>query len=206
MMKVLLLTNEYPPYTYGGAGVHVEFLSQELARLMDVEVRCFGDQRIDADHLRVRGYGVDPAAYSAPPNLRPVFEAMARNVAFGGTNVDADVVHCHTWYTHLGGILIKQAYQVPLAITIHSLEPLRPWKREQLGGGYDVTCWVERTAIQMADAIVAVSQGTRADVLAHFDVDPARIHVIHNGIDARLYQPTPATDALVHYGIRPEQP
>ncbi|HLH23686.1 MAG TPA: glycogen synthase [Chloroflexota bacterium] len=205
-MKALLLTNEYPPHVYGGAGVHVEFLSRELAALMPVEVRCFGDQHTDAGQLQVRGYPVDEARFTAPRPLRPVFGAMQRDVAFAATDVDADVVHCHTWYTHLGGILIKQAYQVPLAITIHSLEPLRPWKREQLGGGYDVTCWVERTAIQMADAIVAVSQGTRADVLAHFDVDPARIHVIHNGIDARLYQPTPATDALVHYGIRPEQP
>src|SRR5579875_2094261 len=205
-MKALLLTNEYPPHVYGGAGVHVEFLSRELAALMPVEVRCFGDQHTDAGQLQVRGYPVDEARFTAPRPLRPVFGAMQRDVAFAATDVDADVVHCHTWYTHLGGILIKQAYQVPLAITIHSLEPLRPWKREQLGGGYDVTCWVERSAIQMADAIVAVSQGTRADVLAHFDVDPARIHVIHNGIDARLYQPTPATDALVHYGIRPEQP
>jgi glycogen synthase len=205
-MKALLLTNEYPPHIYGGAGVHVEFLSRELARLMPVEVRCFGDQDLEDGQLRVRGYGVDESAVTAPKPLRPVFGAMQRDVAFAATDVDANVVHCHTWYTHLGGILVKQAYQVPLVITIHSLEPLRPWKREQIGGGYDLTCWVERTAIQMADAIVAVSQGTRADVLAHFDVDPARIHVIHNGIDARLYQPTPATDALTHYRIRPDQP
>src|SRR5579884_600760 len=206
MMKVLLLTNEYPPYTYGGAGVHVEFLSQELARLMDVEVRCFGDQRIDADHLRVRGYGVDPAAYSAPPNLRPVFEAMARDVAFGGTNVDAHVVHCHTWYTHLGGILIKLAYGIPLVITVHSLEPLRPWKREQLGGGYEASSWVERTALGLADAIIGVSQETRADVLRLFDVDPAKVHVIHNGIDPMLYRPVAATDALDRYGVRKDRP
>ncbi len=205
-MKALLLTNEYPPHIYGGAGVHVEFLSRELAQLMPVEVRCFGDQDVTEGQLRVRGYGVDDSGFTAPAPLRPVFGAMQRDLAFAATNVDANVVHCHTWYTHLGGILIKQAYQVPLVITTHSLEPLRPWKREQLGGGYDATCWVERTALKMADAIVAVSQGTRADVLAHFDVDPARVHVIHNGIDASLYRPTAATDALTHYGIRLDQP
>jgi alpha-maltose-1-phosphate synthase len=205
-MKALLLTNEYPPHVYGGAGVHVEFLSRELAALMPVEVRCFGDQDFEDGQLRVRGFPVDESGFTAPKPLRPVFGAMQRDLAFAASDVDASVVHCHTWYTHLGGILIKQAYQVPLVVTIHSLEPLRPWKREQIGGGYDVTCWVERTAIQMADAIVAVSQGTRADVLAHFDVDPARIHVIHNGIDASLYQSTAATDALTHYCIRSDQP
>src|SRR3954470_21772012 len=120
-MKVLLLTNEYPPYTYGGAGVHVEFLSQELARLMDVEVRCFGDQRVDEGRLSIRGYGVDESQFTAPRTLTPVFGAMQRNVAWAGTNVDADVVHCHTWYSHLGGGLIKQAYGIPLVVTIHSL-------------------------------------------------------------------------------------
>jgi glycogen synthase len=154
----------------------------------------------------VRGYGVDESGFTAPRTLAPVFGAMQRGVAWADTNVDADVVHCHTWYSHLGGILIQQAYRIPLVVTIHSLEPLRPWKREQLAGGYDLTCWVERTALGMADAIVAVSQGTRQDVLDHFDVDPARIKVIHNGIDAALYQPTTATDALDRYGIRQDQP
>jgi starch synthase len=205
-MKVLLLTNEYPPHVYGGAGVHVEFLSRELANLLDVEVRCFGDQHVDAGRLHVRGYPVDESGFTAPRSLWPVFGALQRCIAWAATNVDADVVHCHTWYSHLGGILIKQAYSIPLVITVHSLEPLRPWKREQLGGGYDVTCWVERTALEMADAIVAVSQGTRADVLRHFAVDPARVHVIHNGIDAALYRPVAATDALDRYGIRKDQP
>ena len=205
-MKALFLSNEYPPYTYGGAGVHVEFLSRELARQMDVEVRCFGDQRVDDGRLRVRGYGVDESAFTAPRYLRPVFGAMARNVAMGATDVDADVVHCHTWYSHLGGVLIKQAYGIPLIVTIHSLEPLRPWKREQLQGGYDVSSWVERTALGMADAIVAVSQGTRVDVLQHFDVDPDRVRVIHNGIDPSIYHPVEASDALDHYGISRERP
>src|SRR5256885_12653773 len=118
-MKALLLTNEYPPHIYGGAGVHVEFLSRELARLMPVEVRCFGDQHVDDGQLQVRGYPVDESGFTAPPPLRPVLGAMQRDVAFAATNVEADVVHCHTWYTHLGGILIKQGYQVPLVVTIH---------------------------------------------------------------------------------------
>ena len=128
-MKALLLTNEYPPNIYGGAGVHVEFLSRELARLMDVEVRCFGDQRVEEGRLRVRGYP-EPSGMTAPSYLRPVFGAMARDVAWASTDVDANVVHCHTWYSHLGGILISQGYSIPLVITVHSLEPLRPWKRD----------------------------------------------------------------------------
>jgi alpha-maltose-1-phosphate synthase len=206
MMKSLILTNEYPPHVYGGAGVHVEFLSRELSRLIEVEVRCFGDQRLDEQHLRVRGYEVDQRDFSAPKPLQPVFATMARNVAFGATRVDASVVHCHTWYAHLGGILIKQAYQIPLVVTVHSLEPLRPWKREQLAGGYDVSTWVERTALEMADAVIAVSQGTRDDILRLVDVRPERIHVIHNGIDLDLYRPSAATDALDRHGIRRDQP
>ncbi|MDP8922119.1 MAG: glycogen synthase [Chloroflexota bacterium] len=205
-MKALLLTNEYPPYVYGGAGVHVEFLSKSLADLIDVEVRSFGDQAIDEGRLTVRGYGLDDADFTAPKPLRPVFGAFERNIRMAATDIDADVVHCHTWYTHFGGISIKLAYGIPLVVTTHSLEPLRPWKREQLGGGYDASVWVERTALEMADAIIAVSQGTREDVLRHFEVDSARIHVIHNGIDLDLYRPVAATDALERYGIDKDRP
>src|SRR5215203_666075 len=205
-MKALFLTNEYPPYVYGGAGVHVEFLTAELARIMDVEVRSFGDQEIHDNRLSVRGFEIDPAAITAPKQLQPVFGAMTRNVAAAAMNVDADLVHCHTWYSHLGGILTKLAYGIPLIVTVHSLEPLRPWKREQLGGGYDVTQWVERTALEMADAIVGVSDETRRDVLELFNVDPAKVHVIHNGIDLNLYKPAESTSALVQYGIDPDRP
>ena len=204
-MKALLLTNEYPPNIYGGAGVHVEFLSRELARLMDVEVRCFGDQRVEEGRLRVRGYP-EPSGMTAPSYLRPVFGAMARDVAWAGTNVDANVVHCHTWYSHLGGILISQGYSIPLVITVHSLEPLRPWKREQLHGGYDLSCWVEQTALSMADAVIAVSAGTRADILRVTPVRPERVHVIYNGIDTQLYRPVEATDALERFGVDPGKP
>ncbi|HTD78797.1 MAG TPA: glycogen synthase [Chloroflexota bacterium] len=204
-MKSLLLTNEYPPNVYGGAGVHVEFLSRELARLIDVEVRCFGDQRLDDGRLRVRGYP-EPSGMTAPSYLRPVFGAMARDVAWAGDGVDADVVHCHTWYSHLGGILIRQGYGIPLVITVHSLEPLRPWKREQLRGGYDLSCWVEQTALGMADAVIAVSRGTLDDILRVTPVRPERVHVIYNGIDTQLYRPVEATDALERFGVDPTRP
>ena len=204
-MKALLLTNEYPPHIYGGAGVHVEFLSRELARLIEVDVRCFGDQHVDDGALHVRGYP-EVAGMSAPDYLRPVFGAMARNLAWAGTDTNADVVHCHTWYSHLGGILLHQGYGMPLVVTAHSLEPLRPWKREQLQGGYDLSCWVEQTALSMADAVIAVSNGTREDLLRVSSVTPGRIHVIYNGIDTELYRPVSSTYALERNGIDPGEP
>jgi starch synthase len=205
-MKALLLTNEYPPNVYGGAGVHVEYLSRELAKFIDVDVRAFGDQRDEVDRLRVRGYPVELRLAGTDPRLKPVLAAFSRDLSFVADPVDADLVHCHTWYTHLGGVLAKLAYGIPLVITIHSLEPLRPWKREQLGGGYDVSTWIERTAIEMADAVVGVSRETRADVLRLFDVDESRVTVIHNGIDTAEYRRQTGTDALARYGIDPAVP
>lgn len=205
-MKTLFLTNEYPPHVYGGAGVHVEYLSRELAELMDVEVRCFGGQEAVEGALSVHGFGLDKAGWTCPDNLASVFGAVSRCLGFNTRAVDADVVHCHTWYTHLGGILAKLNYGVPLVVTVHSLEPLRPWKREQLGGGYDFSVWVEKTALEMADAVVAVSEGTRADVLRLFDVRPERLHVIHNGIDPGQYKPTTGGGALERHGIDPQLP
>jgi alpha-maltose-1-phosphate synthase len=204
--EALILTNEYPPNVYGGAGVHVEYLVRELAKLIDVDVRAFGAQDEQTEHLRVRGFGVERDLANADERLRPVLGAFDRNVGFVAEPVTADVVHCHTWYTLLGGILAKLAYGIPLVATTHSLEPLRPWKREQLGGGYDVSAWVERTALEMADAVIAVSQETRADVLRLFAIPPERVHVIHNGIDTDEYRPTPATDTLERFGIDPADP
>lgn len=206
-MKALFLTNEYPPYTYGGAGVHVEYLSRELSRLMDVEVRAFGDQDgAINEHLQVQGFPKDASGYTCPKPLRSAFGAISRCVDFNTQNIDADVVHCHTWYSHFGGILAKLNYGLPLVLTVHSLEPLRPWKREQLGGGYDFTCWVEKTAMEMADAIVAVSQETKADVLRLFDVDEKRIHIIYNGIDPTEYRPSASKEVLAANGIDPNVP
>ena len=205
-MKALLLTNEYPPHVYGGAGVHVDYLSRELAKTMPVEVRCFGEQRSEEENLRVTGFDVDAAAFTCPKSLRPVFGAVQRCTNFNASNIDADVVHCHTWYTHFGGILAKLNYGIPLIITVHSLEPLRPWKREQLGGGYDFTVWLEKTAMEMADAVIAVSSDTRRDIERLFNVAPERLHVIYNGIDLDEYQKVETTEALVRYGIDPDKP
>jgi starch synthase len=204
-MKALLLTNEYPPYVYGGAGVHVEFLSRELAQLMDVEVRSFGDQDVSDGRLRVRGYP-EPSGMTAPGFLTPVYGAMGRNIAWAGTDTDATVVHCHTWYSHLGGILISKGYEIPLVVTVHSLEPLRPWKREQLRGGYDLSCWVEQTALEMADAVIAVSRGTREDILRVTNVRSEQVRVIYNGIDTSLYRRVEAADALERCGVDPSRP
>src|SRR5207244_6041617 len=143
----------------------------ELAKLMDVEVRCFGDQNETSEHLKALGFSLDTTNFTCPKPLQSVFGAIRRCTDFNTTNVDADVVHCHTWYTHFGGILAKLNYGIPLVITVHSLEPLRPWKREQLAGGYDFSLWVEKTALEMADAIIAVSAETKRDIEKLFDVD-----------------------------------
>lgn len=205
-MKALFLTNEYPPNIYGGAGVHVDYLTRELARLIDVEVRCFGTQDETLPHLRVRGVPVDTAGWTAPKNLHSIFGAVRRCTDFNTAAIDADLAHCHTWYTHLGGMLAKLNYGIPLVITSHSLEPLRPWKREQLGGGYDFSCWVERTAMQMADAIIAVSREAAVEIERLFDIPRARIHTIYNGIDTDEYKPVAANDALGRHGIDPTVP
>ena len=205
-MKALLLTNEYPPNVYGGAGMHVAELTRALRGRIAVEVRTFGDQHEEAEGWRVHGY---PPARDLPADdgqLRPAWDAMARGLAMAADPTDADLVHCHTWYTHLAGLLVRASRSVPLVVTVHSLEPLRPWKREQLGGGYDLSSWVERTALEAADAVIAVSRGTRDDVLAHFAVAPERVHVIHNGIDAEFFVPDPATDVLERHGVDPKVP
>jgi alpha-maltose-1-phosphate synthase len=208
-MKVLFLTNEYPPRIYGGAGVHVDYLSRELCSLMDIRVFAFGKHEESRPACPwVTGFELDPARFKCPPHLKAVFGAIARCLDFNTTHMEPDirVVHCHTWYSHFGGILAKLIYGIPMVLTVHSLEPLRPWKREQLGGGYDFSTWVEKTAMEMADAIVAVSEETRADVLRLFDVSPERIHVIHNGIDPREFKKVEATDALVRLGVDPRRP
>ena len=205
--KAALFTNEYPPNVYGGAGVHVEYLSQALARRVAVEVRCFGEQRVDAPNLTVRGY---PAWKDARANTDPRFggalDAFHRSLAMAKDTIDADVVHCHTWYTDMGGLLASRLWDVPFVLSIHSLEPLRPWKVEQLGNGYHLSSWMERTAMEHADAIIAVSEQTREDVLRLFDVPSGRVHVIHNGIDPDEYRPTGRTSALERHGIDPTTP
>jgi glycogen synthase len=209
-MKSLFLTNEYPPTIYGGAGVHVEYLSRELAKLIDMEVRCYGKEmrepRLDLPTLKATGFGCDTSGYTAPTPLHSVFSAVQHGVDWNTTAIDADIVHVHTWYAHFGGILAKLNYGIPMVLTVHSLEPLRPWKREQLGGGYDFSVWIEKTAIEMADAVIAVSHETREDILRLFDVKPERVPIIHNGIDLEEYRCVPGTAALEKYGVNPREP
>jgi alpha-maltose-1-phosphate synthase len=204
---VALFTNEYPPNVYGGAGVHVEYLSRELARLVPVEVRCFGQQDAREENLRIRGYPPWPeATLDTDPRFGAVLDPFHRSLAMARDRLDASVVHCHTWYTAMAGFLAKKLWGTPLAVTIHSLEPLRPWKVEQLGRGYQLSSWMEKTAIEDADAVIAVSQETRNDVLRHFSVAPEKVRVIHNGVDLQQYRHDPTVDALVRRGVDPGRP
>ena len=206
-MKVLFYTREFPPYVYGGAGVHVEYLAEELSQLMDVEVRSFGDQDVKKDQLSVKGFPFENSDFdSADSKLKNLFQTLNTGLLMSAEPTDADVVHCHTWYSHFAGILAKMAYGVPMVLTTHSLEPLRPWKREQLGRGYDVSSWVEKTAIEMADAIIAVSEETKEDVMKHFNVDESKVKVIYNGINLSEYKTTQNTSTLEAFNIDKNKP
>jgi len=207
-MRVGILTREYPPNVYGGAGVHVEYLARELARSIEVEVHCWGTQHEDRGNLHVRGD--EPAASIAGDTnqkFKAAIDAFALNLSQMKDLEKIDLVHTHTWYVAMAGFLAKKLYNIPFVLTTHSLEPLRAWKAEQLGSGYALSSWMERTAILDADAIVAVSNGTKADILkAYPDVDERKIHVIYNGIDLDQYQYTEATGALAKYGVDPAKP
>jgi glycogen synthase len=206
-MNVLYLTREFPPHVYGGAGVHVEHLVAEMARLASVQVLCFGDQDEPTGNPTVRGLPFGGGMFADHPGrVGGALAALETGLAANARPLEADVVHCHTWYTHLGGILAKLAYGLPLVVTVHSLEPLRPWKREQLGRGYDVSCWVERTALEMADAVIAVSRRDNELISERFDVAPERLTVIPNGIDPSVYQPREAPDVLRRHGVDPDTP
>jgi starch synthase len=207
-MRVGLMTREYPPNVYGGAGVHVEYLSQELAKKIDVEVHCWGTQHEDIGNLHVRGLEPAPSiSGDTTEKFKAAVDAFALNLAQMKDLGAIDIVHTHTWYVAMAGFLAKKLYGIPFVLTTHSLEPLRAWKAEQLGSGYALSSWMERTAILDADAIVAVSNGTKADILrAYPDVDPARVHVIYNGIDLDEYRYTDDVTALDKYGVDPTRP
>lgn len=206
-MKALFYTREFPPYVYGGAGVHVEYLAQELAKLMKVEVRSFGDQNEVSGNLMVKGFSFDnPVFKNSDSKLKAVLQTLSTCVEMNAANVDADIVHCHTWYAHFAGIIAKLCYGIPLVITTHSLEPLRPWKKEQLGLGYEASSWIEKTAIEMADALIAVSNETKADILKYFNVDENKIKVIYNGINLEEYVVTKETSTLDFFGIDKTKP
>jgi starch synthase len=200
-VRVDLLTREYPPDVYGGAGVHLEYLARELRNLpLDVRVHCFGAPRSEAG---VTGYP-DPAGLAG---ANAALRTMGVDLEMAAGCAGADVVHSHTWYANLAGHVAKLLHGVPHVVTTHSLEPLRPWKAEQLGGGYALSSWCERTAIEAADAVIAVSAGMKADVLrAYPDVDPDKVHVVYNGIDTSQYAPDPSADVLQRLGIDPARP
>jgi starch synthase len=202
------MTREYPPNVYGGAGVHVEYLSRELAKHIEVEVHCWGDQFSDHGNLHVRGAQPWPAITNGTQEkFKTALETFSLNLLQMTSIAAIDIVHTHTWYVSMAGFLAKKLFRIPFVLTTHSLEPLRAWKAEQLGSGYAMSSWMERTAILDADAVIAVSQGTRADILrAYPEIDSARIHVIYNGIDLCEYQKTSATSALLEYGVDPSEP
>jgi starch synthase len=206
-LRAALFTREYPPHVYGGAGVHVEYLSRELARKIEVEVHCWGEQHSDENNLHVRG--AQPWA-EISNGTDGKFKAALETVSLNLTQVKAlsglDVVHTHTWYASMAGFLAKKIYNVPFVLTTHSLEPLRGWKAEQLGSGYAVSSWIERTAILDADAVIAVSNGTKQDILRAYPVPEERIHVIYNGIDLAEYQKNSNTSALESFGVDPAIP
>jgi starch synthase len=201
-LRVDLLTREYPPDVYGGAGVHVEYLAANLRALADVRVHCFGAPGPRAQP-GVTGYAT-PAGLAA---ANPALATMGIDLEMAAGCAGTDVVHSHTWYANLGGHVAKLLHGVPHVVTMHSLEPLRPWKAEQLGGGYTLSSWCERTAVEAADAVIAVSDGMRRDLLACYPtVDPARVRVVHNGIDTGQYAPDPGTGVLDRLGVDPDRP
>ncbi|MFH8791247.1 glycogen synthase [Streptomyces sp. NPDC017941] len=198
-MKVGLLTREFPPDVYGGAGVHVDFLARELRALTDLDVHCWGD---GAGEGVVRHH-----AWADLDSANDALRTLSVDLSMAAALEGRDLVHSHTWYANLAGHVGKLLHGIPHVLTSHSLEPLRPWKAEQLGGGYAVSSWAERTAVEAADAVIAVSHGMREDILSCYPaVDPAKVHVVHNGIDTDLYRPDHDTDALARHGIDPGRP
>jgi alpha-maltose-1-phosphate synthase len=201
--KVALLTREYPPEVYGGAGTHVEYLTRELRRLTEVSVHCWGAPRTEPGVTSHQPW----TALSEPKPESTTLQAISIDLAMAAAVKGADLVHSHTWYAYLGGHLSKLMWSIPHVMTIHSLEPLRPWKAEQLGGGYALSMFCERTSIEAADAVIAVSRGVREDVLNCYpELNPDRVHVIHNGIDPEIYRPQPSRETLTSFGVDPNRP
>jgi alpha-maltose-1-phosphate synthase len=206
-MKIALYTNEYPPNIYGGAGVHVDFLSQELAKLAQLEVRCFGEQNDQLRNMNVKGVkpGLNNPNDTTNEHIK-MFQHLSRNVEMSQLTMDADIVHCHTWYTHLAGIFTRELLQIPLVLTTHSLETHRPWKAEQLGNGYFLSRWIEHHAYNTCDGVIAVSEQMKTDVVEAYGIAAEKVCVIHNGIDPHFYQPTFDSELLLSLGIQPEVP
>ena len=207
-MRVGLFTREFPPHVYGGAGVHVDYLSRELAKDISVEVHCWGPQNFDHGRLHVRGAQPwEEITNGTEGKFKGALEALSLNLTEVKSLAGIDIVHTHTWYASMAGFLAKKLYKVPFVLTTHSLEPLRAWKAEQLGSGYAMSSWMERTAILDADAIIAVSEGMKADILrAYPEVMADSVHVIYNGIDPVEYQKSSETKALTDYAVDPSLP
>jgi starch synthase len=209
-MRIAILTNEYPPHIYGGAGVHVQYLTRELTRLDNgehtVNVLAFGEQSLRQGNLSVRGVRPNFTLPFQEPRHEKFMDTLARDLLMAGSLHDVDVIHCHTWYTHLAGCLARQLTGAPMVLTTHSLEPHRPWKVEQLGAAYHASTWIERTAYQNADGVIAVSEAMHADVQTLYGVRPERIRVIHNGIDLDQYKPMADPSVLMRHGIDSAKP
>lgn len=207
-LKAAILSNEFPPSIYGGAGIHVQFLTRELQAHCNVDVRCFGEQNSSGESLSAIGLKARTAGLEqASPKAHKILDPLDINLQMAATLQGIDIVHCHTWYTHFAGILASKLHEVPFVLTTHSLEPHRPWKHEQLGkGGYGMSCWIERTAYQAADGIIAVSQQMKKDVVELYGVDPSKVRVIYNGIDPDFYQPTPDLSIVQKRDIDPARP
>jgi alpha-maltose-1-phosphate synthase len=203
-MKIALLSREYPPEVYGGAGVHVEYLARALAPLVDLSVHCFGAARSAPE---VAGNYQPWAALDGEAPELAALRTLSVDLLMAKAVRGTELVHTHTWYANFAGHLAKLMYGVPHVMTSHSLEPLRPWKAEQLGGGYALSSYCEKTSIEAADAVIAVSAGMRKDILTAYPaVDPARVHVIYNGIDPAQFQPDPNTNVLEREGIDASRP
>ena len=201
-MKTTIITREYPPYVYGGAGRHVENLSKELANLIDVEVRCFGDQNLQKGRLVVKGYkGWEKLKNQTKEKFIAALDTISTDLTIVADKIDSDIVHTHTWYASYAGYLTKILYKIPFVITCHSLEPLRPWKQEQLGNGYFLSTELEKIGIESADKIIAVSKMMKQDIIQNFNVKEDKIEVIHNGIDLNKWKPTYTDYTLKQYGI-----
>jgi starch synthase len=205
--RVALLTREYPPEIYGGAGVHVEYLARELARLIDVTVHAWGADRAEGpERPPVVSYRPWAVLEGREP-YAAALQALSIDLEMAAGTGAANIVHSHTWYANLGGHLAHLVHGIPHVATVHSLEPMRPWKAEQLGGGYALSTFCERTSLVAADGVIAVSAAVRDDLLRCYpDVDPTRVTVVHNGIDPREWHPDPATDVLLRHGIDPDAP
>jgi alpha-maltose-1-phosphate synthase len=202
-MRVALLTREYPPDVYGGAGVHVEYLARELARRVQLDVHCWGLEREDP---AVHAYEPWAALAGKAPHIAAL-QAVSIDLAMAAGVEGADIAHSHTWYAQFAGHLAKLIYGIPHVATVHSLEPMRPWKAEQLGGGYALSSYCEKTALEAADGVIAVSEGSKGDILECYPaIDESRIHVVYNGIDTEEYSPDPGTDVLERFGIDPARP